>query len=428
MDRQKIIKRIGLLLAAVVIIGIGYVLFLNTQKGSVSITAENNADIFIATEQDGEFKKIGAGEAIYKSRDFSKPVYIQATDGSKKTISGVWLKKGEDLSINLAFSNPLTANVLSEGSVFNPYIEGNLVQGIIPDEYTMTSFRTDRFETTRPELSSLPFMKKVVWSDKNNFVYTSLRRGVGQFVNGKDLGSDSGFASSMTGVSLPNVTRRDGQTKPLITITDAAKAPGKPLVLISESNIFTSPDLGTNLTSIIGFKKMDDVTNEVFATNDYILRYGAEMPATSADESNKKNSGAAEDTKLVEVYDYTGKKLRDLEVRGESILNVAQINKDILLLSGDELTHSNDDQVTPIPLYFKYVGDIASNQRAAFVLAGNAVWQVSTDGKSLQQIYSFESGVGLEKSMIVQDSQIIFGTRPKPTDTNVIGKLLSIQF
>jgi hypothetical protein len=427
MRGRQALKPILIILVVLVLVFIGIFLVIN-RSGSVEITAENNAEISIATEQDGEFKKIGNGKATYKSRDFSKPVYIQATSNQQKTISGVHLEKGSTKTVNLSFSSPVSATVLSEGSVFNAYIEGSLIQGIVPDEYTMTSFRTDRYETTRTELSGLPFMKKVVWDNRDNFVYISLRSGVGQFVNGTDLGGDSGFASSLSGASLPNVQRRDGQTRPLVTITDVAKAQGKPLVLISDSNIFTSPNLGTDLQSITGIKKIEDAVNEVYATSDYIIRYGGELPATSADESNQENSGADEHTKLLEIYDYSGKKIRDLEVHGESILNIAQVNTDMYILGGEELTLSKDGEQSSLPLYFRFVGDIASNQSKAFVLANNAVWQVSADGNSLQQVFQFPEGVGLEKSMVLQGNQLLFGTRPKPTDTDVIGKLYSLQF
>lgn len=427
--RERIpVKQLLIVLLIVIVAAGGFILFSMSQSATVEITAENNAEIAIATEQDGEFTKIGNGTVSYKSRDVSKPVYIQATYNQQKTISGVKLEKGSTQSVSLRFSTPVSASVLSEGSVFNAYLEGSLVQGIVPDEYTMTSFRTDRFETTRAALSGLPFMKKAVWNDKDNFVYISLRKGVGQFIGGKDLGGDSGFASSLSGVSLPDIQRKDGQTKPLVTITDVAKAPGRPLVLISESNIFTSSNLGTDLQSITGIKKVDDAVNEVFATSDYIVRYSSELPASSADESNQEDSGAAEHTKLVEIYDYNGKKIRELQLHGESLVNVAQSNNELFILSGEELTKSKNDEETTIPLYFKFVGDIASGNNKVYVLANNAVWQVSEDGKSLQQIHQFAQGVGLEKSMVVQGNQLLFGTRPKPTDTDVIGKLFSIQF
>ena len=427
MNPQPAIKRSYIVILVLVIVGTGVLLFFLNRPATLEIISESGADISVSDEKGGEFKSIGKSRATYKTREYEKPVYVQTTNGAKKTISGAKLVKGKKTTLNLKLVEPITANTISEGSVYNTYIEGTLVQGIVPDEYILASFRTDGYQTTRAGLTTVPYVKKIVWYDKDNFVYSSLRSGIGQFIAGKNMGNDGGIATKLSGVDLPDVTQNPGSNVPLVKISDIAKSGSRPLALVSDSNLFLSDDLGTSLRSIAGFKTEDGATNEVFATQDYIFKYSGELPAAYADETGEGSDKEVEQS-IITQYTYDGEKIRDITINDESVINVTQVNDTVYVLTPSELVRSNSSSAVEVPMYFTFVSDITTYKSNGVILADEGVWKISDDGVSMQRLYDFkDNGVGLTKSFASTNGALIFGTTPKPEE-NTSSKLLSIDF
>jgi hypothetical protein len=408
-----------------VILAIALLLFLN-RAGTLSISSEDGADIFVATSQGGEFKKIGTSHAEYKTRELPSDVYIMSTKGDRKTISGATIKKrGSNDTLNVTLANTVNASKISDGAVFNTFIEGPLVQGIIPEEYMLTSFRTDSFATTRPDFANLPFVKKVVWYDKDNFVYSSLRDGVGRFVNGVDLGR-AGFASNSDRESN-SIESDDGVS--LIEFTDISKQTGRPLIILSDSSIFSSEDMGTTVQKIIDYKKHDGM-NIIYTTKDYVFRFSGDEPSAYADEEGKPVNKPAEHTSFLYQYTYQGKEVRKISVDAESVVGVASVGEKIFVATPYQLVSANQTKESIVPLYFSYVRDLTNYKDSVVLLADDGLWKVGEDGTSMQLLYPFTGkGVGLGKSFSVTTSgQLLFGTQAKPGDTSTDSVMFSVTF
>lgn len=427
MNTQPAIKRTYVIVLLLVVIATGALLFFLNRPAVLKITSEAGADISVATEKSGDFKKIGTGEATYKTRNYEKPVYIQTTKGAKKTVSGARLEKGKTSNLDLQLLDPITAKTVSEGSVYNAYFEGTLVQGIVPEEFVIASFRTDTYETSRAALKRLPYMKRIAWYDKDNFVYSSLRSGIGQFIGGVDKKNDGGIATKISGVDLPEISQTPGSNKPLVKLSDIAKFDNKPLALVSDANLFISDDLGTTLRSIAGFKTEDGASNEVFSTSDYIFRHTSQPPAATASEIST-DPGEEIEKSVITQYSYDGKKLRDITINDETVVNIAQVNDTVYVLSNSELVRSNNTASVEVPMYFTYVADVTTYNSVGVLLADNGVWKISDDGVSMQLLYDFgENGVGLGHSFAKMNGALVFGTTPEP-DATTSSKLLSIEF
>lgn len=293
------------------------ILFLN-RPGKVIISAEAGAEISVATNKGGEFNKIGTSTAEYSSRDVPTDIYLQVSKDGKKTISGVKLERGKTKNIKLTLSPQITVNQITTGSVSNVFISGVTAQGIVPDDYTLINFRTDNIATDpRPEFIGLPYLKKVVWYDANNFIYNSFDEGIGRFIDGQVTYSD-GIATSVTGKGFENINS-NAVVGNLVTILDIAQARNKPLVLLSDSNIFLSSDRGTSLESITSFEADDAIASDfIFATNDYIYRFAGDDNTAFLERDNKtKEYGST-----LYQYNYKGEQLGTIPVDDNTLRSV----------------------------------------------------------------------------------------------------------
>lgn len=404
----------------------GLIYFLN-RPGTLVITTEGDAEISISRQQGGEFKSIGRGTATYSSRDFSTDVYVQATKGGRKTISGATLSRGVTNTLKLTLGNRVEATAISDGAVLNARLDDTLVQGILPFDYTMTSFRTDRFETTRAELVGLPYMQKVVWYDGNNFVYVALSGGVGRLVNGVDEG-DTGIAASVSDETLVNRDDSDESDTPIVSASDISMSPGRPLVLSTNRGLLASEDMGTSLRAL--YRQDEDASdNKVFTTPDRVIWLRDALPAATSDEAESKAHDSDHRTGITEV-DYSGKKLRQFNLDASEVIGATAVGQQTYVLADQQLIVQDGDQHRIVPVYFKYAADIILYKDSVLILADNAIWKVVDGGYSVQLLSEFNDvGVGLRGSFSINHAgELLFGTTQSLEDTETSSKLFSINF
>lgn len=414
----------GILLLAVVI---GTVLFF-TRPGKITVSAENGAELYVATEKSGEFKKIGTTTATYSTRKVPSEVYVMATRDGKKTISGLVAERGKTKSAELTLAKQIGAKPIMNGSVSSAFFDGTLGQGIVAGDYSLTNFRTDRpDEPFRPEFIGIPYLKKAIWYDANNFVYNSFRKGVGRFVNGTHVGNE-GIATSISGKDLGQI-EPDEETGALVDLKDISRSGDKPLALLSSSNIFLSNDLGASLRSIVGFELIEDTNVGLFTTDNYIYRFAGEDPSAYASESEASEGTEEEHAASLYQYDYSGKQLTRVDIHSESIKAVASRGKKSYILTPDKLVLLENGNVSDLSLYFTYARDITTYKDRVVMLGDGGLWQIGEDGVSIQLLYDFkDSGVGLAQSFSVSGGSLIFGTEPKPGATRNTSKMFVTQF
>jgi hypothetical protein len=421
-NKTKII--IGSLLSLIVIVGL--ILFL-TRPGKVTVTSESGAELSVATEKSGMFKKIGVGTATYSTRKVPSEVYVMATKDGKKTISGLVAERGKTKSVNLALTAQVSVKPIMNGSVSSAFFDGTVGQGIVAGDYSLVNFKTDRVdEPLRPEFIGIPYLKKAIWYDANNFVYNSFRQGVGRFINGKHVGKE-GFANSISGKDLDSLEPEE--TDDIVDIKDISRSGDKPLVLLSSSNIFISNDRGGSLRSIAGFEPTSSSTVGLFTTSDYIFRFAGDDPSAHASESEAPSNNKNDHASTLYQYDYSGKELAKLSIHSESVRAVASRGKKSFILTPEKLILSEAGGTSDLALYFTYARDITTYKNRVVLLGDGGLWQIGDDGVSLQLLYDFkESGVGLAQSFSISAGSLIFGTEQRPGDTKNTSKMFVTQF
>ncbi len=413
---KKII--VGAVLFLVLLAGV--LLYLN-RSGTITITSENGAEISVATEKGGSFKKVGTTKVTFKTRKVPADIYFMATKDGKKTVSGAHMVRGKNNPLELTMITKSAATKIADGSLSNVILEGTYGQGIVPDEYTLVSFKTDQDVPSRAEFAGLPYINKVVWYDVNNFVYRSFKGGIGSFVNGVPM-YESAIGQQITGA---NKYAADGEySDDGDVFEDISKVPSKPLVVMSPTNLFLSDDIGKSLRSVVSFDASQDTINSVFATDTYIYRGLGLRPADYDDDS--KGSSQSIISKMYQ-YDYSGKKIAELSIPDSSVQAVAQKGEKTYILTPNKLVMAEGSAVTSTSLYFSYVRDLTLYGGKVILLADTGIWQISDDGKSAQLIFDFsDSGVGLARSFSTSGNSLIFGTQP---DKNGVGssKMFALQ-
>lgn len=415
-NRQVIWKRLVVILVVVIVAIVGLALFFN-RPGKVRITAEAGAEISVATEKGGKFTKLGTTSATYSTRKVPTEVYIMVSKDGKKTISSSHLKRGKTNELNLALAAPGNATKIANGAYSNVLLNGTLGQGIVPDEYTLISFQTNKDAPTRPEFAALPYIKKVVWYDANNFIYTSLNEGVGRFMGGTAT-YEAGLGTSVTGGNIDDFG--NDELDSIVGLVDVSRSGSKPLVLMSANKLFLSNDMGTSLQTINTFKANDSTNYGLFTTDNYIYRFLGEDPSAYASEgSGGKSTSTTEHASKLYQYDYTGKELASISIDDDTVRAVVSAGDKTLVLTPNKLILAKGSNTQTLDLYFTFARDLISYKGKVLLLGDNGVWQIAEDGVSLQLLYEFkDTGVGLAQSFSISGNKLIFGTQPRPEDTN----------
>jgi hypothetical protein len=405
--RNLVSKKIIFAFVVVGLLLISLVLYLN-RPSSVYVSAEQGSDLFVATSKGGEFKKIGTTNVTYKTKKLPSDVYFMATHDTKKTISGVSLKKGDKKSLTLTLANKAAATQIADEALSNVYLDGTVGQGIVSDEFTLVNFETNKDVPVRPEFAGLPYMKKIVWYDANNFVYSSFRQGVGSFINGVPLYQNG------IGVKIFNKdgSESDEGYDDEILVDDISKSPKQPLVLASPTNIYLSNDMGNTLRSIIVYDSVKGITNSLHATDSHIYRHSGEEPASYAsEEGSSDKSKEVHSSKLYE-YDYSGKETNTITIPDTTIRAITETSNKTYVLTPNNLLVIDNGAINTQSLYFNFARDITTYKNNVVLLGDSGIWKVGEDGLSLQLLYEFnDGGVGLAKSFSTSNDTLIFSTQ-----------------
>lgn len=420
MQIQPIVQKRIIAAAILLFVFVPALFLILNRPGKLHITTESDADIYVATSQDAELKKIGTGEATYSSRKVPSEVYVQIRKGTKRAVTGAIIeKRGKTDSTFLKFEQPAVATTVSKASVKNTFIEGTLVQGIASYESSVVSFSTDSYATTRAELSGLPYMQKILWYDKNNFIYKSLDGVVGQFINGEDGGNEELTDFSSGG---------DDGGADYLNIVDFAKAPNRPLALMSPRFIYTSTNMGSTRKQIAFHEKGDEL-ERLFASNDYIFWFAGDAPSSDLAPEKSKTIKDIQTARIVQ-FDYTGKQLNDFKVAGSKVIAITSFNKIVYTLTDSALTIRNGADVKTIPLYLANPNDMIVYKDRVLVSSDTGVWQVNKERTGLGKVYSTPNGQGtIPNSLSINpDGRLLLSTRVSSEEGSSSGNIVSLLF
>jgi hypothetical protein len=403
MERSKKIK-LGILGAVILLLLIGAL----NAPSIVTVTSKPGATISIATEKGGQFKKIGQTKATYISFGKPKDIYVLAQLGDQVTYGSATQKRFTRQSLSLSLADGIKAEKITDGAVFDAIFQGTKGQGLVAGQNTLINFSTvSANEPVNPQFVGLPFISKIIWYDFNNFVYLT-DEGVGQFINGTDAGL-SGVGTRITGEVRLDPSNTNASDSPIIK--DMAKADDGPLVLLSNTNIFTSIDRGTSLRAISSFES-DKRDTSIFASGNSIFKITA-PPLTESESDSDIASNKLPMT--VQELSYTGKVISTTDLKdSQEVIDIVKKGSTTYVLSYSGLQIIKDGEVSKQSLYFSDVAGMTLYKDKVVLLADSGLWNVSEDGKSYSRLFNFETnGVGLEKSLSIDpNKQLIFGTRP----------------
>ncbi len=396
---------------ALIFVVIAVALWLN-RPAKLTVTTDSSADIYFSTEQNGEFQKIGTGTAKYSTRKLPAVVYVKSVKGNNQTISGASLKRGKAQTIKLELGSTITPQVISTGSMSNALIEGTLIQGVVPIDASLISYKTDDYMAVRPELVGLPNMSKISWFDKNNFVYKSTKDVIGQFSKAVDNG-ESGIARQVQGVSnLKPIDEGSDSPEPRVALTDFSRTPGKPMIFLSADSLFTSDDMGYTIKYITTHPKGGEL-ERIYTSPDSIFWFTGDAPSDELSEGNTKDFLATQTNSIVQ-YDYTGNKVREFTAAGQTLTGVTSLNNSVYVLTDKSLTVITNNTEQVIPLYFKNPADMVVYKGKVLILTRTGVWAVGKDNASIQLLSATPGDEqGLKGSFSLNpDGRLLFSTVP----------------
>lgn len=402
MDRRKIIKVALLIVVPVLLL----ILVLNGPS-IVTISSEEGANIAVATSKDGTFKKIGTTKVTHLF--FQKPssIYVSAELKDRQTVASVKLARLRNKSVDLKLTNIVPVKKISDGAVVDAIFSGNKGQGIVYGQDILVNFLTDSPNApVNPQFVGLPYVKKIVWYDFDNFAYQT-KQGMGQFIGGSDKGL-GGVGSNTSGDVVIDPDSSTEQGGPLII--DISRTGNNPLVLLSSTNIFTSTNMGSRLQAITSFDKAKSETH-VFTTADSIFR------VVNPPEGSDANAKQPQTT--VEEFTYAGKKTRITSLDDNSeVVNITKRGSTTYILTKSNLYTINASGTQKVDLYFGTPADMVLYKNQVVVLANDGLWKLSDDSLSFQLLFKFtNNGVGLISSMSMDpNNQLLFGTTPASSD------------
>lgn len=406
METKKI-KRYSI----IAVLGILLLVFLFNAPGVVTIKTENSANISMTDGKDGEFKKIGTTKTTRFF--FKKPTvfYVSAETDGKQTIQSFKPKRFTFKTIELELKDTVPAQKISDGAVVDAFFDSNQGRGIAYGQNIVVDFKTDsESSNNNPEIAGLPYVKKIVWQDINNFVYLSSPT-IGQFSGGVDKG-DSEVASVTSGDVAINSDTITESGAP--RITDISMTAGKPLVLLSSTNIFTSSNLGTNLDGITSFEKEAGETS-IFTTENNI--YKVTYPDLTDDHDAKQTKAIV----TLDKFSYSGEWASTIKLDDASeVVSIAEKDNTVYVLTQFGIHTIKDERVTDTSLYFANPADMVIYKGRIVVLGKDGLWQLNENDASFQLLYRFtEFGTGLKGSMSVSPNNVlIFGTTTINSDSD----------
>lgn len=176
---------------------------------TISVSTHDYASIY-AKQGGTDFKKIGTGRAVLKTRN-KEAVFIEARLNEQITQRSVIPQRRQTQQISLGLRPLVEPKSFAEGPVIYPLVDGQFIHGINPHTNSLTVKRLEGSDGTLPDVPLLPFLKQIIWFDRQNFLYITLGRGAGIYGNSTDHGHGSlSYSAAATNGSAIALLGTDG--------------------------------------------------------------------------------------------------------------------------------------------------------------------------------------------------------------------------
>lgn len=362
----------------------------------IDISTEEGAQIYIARQEEGEYKEIGSSRSTFESTDEGE-VFIKVKNDTGE--SQGYVKFGQDnhpQSIHLPIEKMISqdkATVVFSGSVIDPLIAGSDVFGVASSSGSIINFNTLNQVPLKPEYIGIPYVSSIIWSDSNNFSYKTNRGGIGFFRDGEIKKSD---------------------TQEPLFIDFAEGKNGKIFLLAENGAVFETSNLGLDIKKVIENEVSGDP--HIFADDKYL--YYSDLPPHSLFEDAEEGRQDTENSEntvgsSIEVYSYQGEKLKDIPSKVTELLSVHTDNKGVGIVLDQRGATSFDDSTNyrRISYYFHDVlGSKVINDKL-YILFKDGVWKFSPENEMFSKVFNFDNSTGIWQSLSKFHDSLLFGVR-----------------
>lgn len=364
MEPTKFKRNVLVLLSVFLLVAILAVVFNQLNKSRLDVSSEEGALLSIAFEQGGEFIDIGTTRAKY-STNYRGVAYIKASKDGKSTIKTVSLAHRQTVTDTLGLLNIKPMIRSAYGSLSNIHPEGGLFYGVNPVTKSIDISSLDNTKRQTTNYLGLPFIKKIFWTDSENFIYNTFGLGVGRVIKGE--------AKTITHPSNAN-----------LQFDDFTKYPGKPLFLYGDHTIF--------LQHSAGLKQVDTVSSSgasgLFSDENYLY-----FTLLHFDPAEEEGDVLSPTSLSLAIYNYSGERAYSFEVADpEDVVSVVDLDSENrFLLLGKQKMLVIDKQVglvEGVSHYFLHAKDMVKVNDKIYLLTPDGLWEYDTNGSKEYRLVS----------------------------------------
>lgn len=413
-------RQISLVIAVFVLfVFFWFIFFMFRSTITITISSDENTVIFISRNSDEGFSEIGGENVTYKTRE-EGDLYIRVEQNGNISMTSLFVVSGDnkDVYLPVAPSRPLE-EYLDGGSYAHPLFDGRIVQGIDPGSGSIINFSLDSTSAPRRiEFLGIPSLRYIYWEDKDNFVYSSFRSGVGIFSDGQNRGNISENQNI-------NVTASDGSELRNIFFSAVSWHPEQPVILLGDRGVYSMNDIdGNTIERLIPIAVVG--SQLLFSDSEYIYVNNELLPGSFVSETDELTQvdqldNIMDTQSTTTIYSYSGEEKFSINTVGSKVIDAVSIKNGtaIILLGENSISitdilgegYSSKNISTP----FSVNRDMFVIDDTVYVLSDDGLWRLLKEPGVLQLVSTF-NGIGLRNSMTkdYQNEFLYLGTQRSP--------------
>lgn len=350
---------------------------------SFVVSSEPGADISVAVATGETFVNIGVGTANYSTKQ-KGPVFVKAEKDGRITGRTVMPVESDGATIHLPLENTVSAKTILDSPVAYSLMKDGVIFGVDELTHLLVNYSPYHYVYPKASFITIPYVKKVVWSDPDNFYYQTYTGYVGAVINDEDLGTD--YLKDKVSAASPSGSAN--------VVLDLSRNVKKPLLLLGYGAIYTSSDIGKAVTKIADVAPSGDY---YFGGDKYVY-YGE-----SASETDYETEGDVKDSSTTDyldslssyltVLDYSGTQIFKTSLSGvENIRSVTSSSNPSGFFVASNLgliqLDSGGNVVKNYDLPFALLDVSAVNNRL-YLFSSDAVWSFDANTGNYSLLYDF---------------------------------------
>lgn len=354
---------------AALLIGVFFALRLLT--ATITITGPAESEIYVKQGTEG-FQQIGISQATFKTRSL-ETVYVEARLNQQVSQAEIAPKRRENLVVDIEIRPLAQAQRLASGPLIYPRIDDGYIYGINPNINNLAVEPLGQGTKSHPPLPLLPFLKKVVWQNSQNYYYLTLDGRAGIVRNSKSVFDDPG-EQSLEGKAYDDVVNL-GTGKFGLMASDG-------LFMFNGVSLSSSAKLAG---------PVNNSTSSLFVSGKHLY-----VSSLIYEEEGAAHEELRGQETILEVFNLEGKKIQDynLPIAEPIYRAVSQNGPSITLLTASGL-YLFDTQTQALQLKtfsFGTVRDLLAHKDKLLLLGTSGLWEYQNDTGQYYKVAAYPDG------------------------------------